>query len=169
MRRTVLRTVVLAALMAGARWCSFGGAWYEPLLYPADKVVLMIFGRGFPPGPNEQGTMWHAWAWGPAALIINTLTFLPLALAFALLCRWSAFLMRLWDSVVLAAGALTLVGGVWSSSLLIVGLLSGEYPPEILEFYYLWFVALPALLCGGVSVVTSYRLMRRDPIGIKLP
>jgi hypothetical protein len=71
--------------------------------------------------------------------------------------------MRFWDSIVLAAGALTLLGGVCGSSLLIVGLLSSEYPSEILESYYLWFVALPALLCGGISVVTSYRLMRKNP------
>jgi len=136
------------------------------LPYPADKLVPKIIGRGILSGGGDEGLVAHAWALGPAALMINTLTFLPLVLAVVFVCRRSAPVMRVWDLAVLAAGALTLIAGTGSGLLLTAGILSSEYRSDLLVNYALNFGSVPAFLSGLLSVLTSYRLMRRAQQGV---
>jgi hypothetical protein len=96
--------------------------------------------------------------------MINMITCLPLTLAVAYVCRRSPFLMRFWDSVVLAAGVIGLLGGAYSGLLIVVGGLSSRHPSELLAHHYLFFVDVPLLASGIVSVMTSYRLMRAETL-----
>lgn len=159
-RLTILRAAIMAAL---------AGAWlptlyWNPghLVYPAGIVALKLFGRGLTSGPDDQGTMWYAWALGPATFIINTLTCLPVTLAVAYVCRRSAFLVRLWDIAVLAAGTTSLILGVYSGGLTVLGYPLIRYPSEFPEDYYFFFYDVPLLVCGAVSLVICYRLILRD-------
>jgi hypothetical protein len=161
LRLTILRAAVMAALLAA--WLPLLLRSPEHLLYPASKLAGMLFSRGFPIGPDEQGMMQWAWGLGPVAFMINTLSCLPLTLAVAYVFRRSAFLMRFWDSAVLAAGAISLPVGAYSGLLIVAGGLRSEYPAELLAHHYLFFVDVPLLVSGLVSVVTSYRLMRAGP------
>jgi hypothetical protein len=161
MRLTILRAAVMGALLAA--WLPLLFRSPEHLLYPASKLSRMLFSRGFPAGPSEQGTMQWAWGLGPAAFMINMLTCLPLALAVAYVCRRSSFLMRFLDSAALVAGVIGLLGGAYSGLLIVVGRLRSDYPAELLADHYLFFVDVPLLVSGIVSVVTSYRRMQAEP------
>ena len=157
MRLTIVRAVVMAALVAV--WLPNAHAG-QLLIYPVSKLAGRLFGGAFLGGPDESGLMKHAWALGPAAIALNALIPFPVTLAAALVCRRSESLVRVWDGVAMAAGTLALIGGAASGLLLFVGIISSGYPSDLLRHFDLNCGALPALLCGSVSIATSYRLMR---------
>lgn len=159
-QRTMLRAAIMAAL-AGA-WLPILYPTPDHLLHPAGLLVLKLLGHPFNSGPEEQLTVPYSWALGPVAFMINTLTCLPVTLAFAYVCRRTGFIARLWDVAVLAAGAISLILGAYSGGLIVLGYSVSRYPSELPEDYYFFFFDVPLLVCGVVSLIICYRLILRN-------
>ena len=79
-RQTILRTVLAAILLAA--WISWVFPFFIQMLQmPESWLARKLFACEFPPSPNEDGTLAHAWVLGPLVFFLNTITLLPLALA----------------------------------------------------------------------------------------
>ena len=158
MRLVALRAAVAATLIS----TFFASANHssEHLIFPVSRVAWNLFSHSIAWGPGEDGLMSRAWIFGPVAFGINALACCPLTLAISYAFRRRLLILRLWDWAVLVFGTLLLVGGVISGFLLVVGIVSSEYPSDILDHYFLNFVVFPAILSGTASAVSSFRLLQ---------
>lgn len=156
-RQTILRTVLAAILLAA--WISWVFPFFIQMLQmPESWLARKLFACEFPPSPNEDGTLAHAWVLGPLVFFLNTITLLPLALALLFSFPRDRRLMRAWDTIVLIAGVISLLvgGGIFGYALLF----PGESDPPLSQEYFLFSVFVPLFVAGVITTFGSYRMLK---------
>jgi len=157
-RQAILRAVLAAALIAA--WIP----WLFPFPTPILQMRVMwlvskLVGWEFPPAPpNDDLTLEHAWVLGPLVFVTAIITILPFALALLYSFPRDRGHMRAWDAIALAVGAVSVIGGGWSSSLLVLGDLGSG--ARLSRDYYLSFFALPLFVVGTIATFSSYRMLK---------
>ena len=125
------------------------------MLIPGKALLFKLIG---PAVIENSQYMKDAWVLGPLVLIANTMSYLPFTLTLVHIFHWTKITTRIFGTVILLAGAASVVEGVWGAVRILD---SWEY--NLSTCYPLFFIYIPMLVLGSIAVFESYR-MRRSPL-----
>jgi hypothetical protein len=110
----------------------------------------------------DEGLVSHAWAFGPLFFLMNLLAWLPLAFAIV-------YVMHKRKALVVALAGGILLGGIaaigWTCRFAVwVPAYCRVLGSGCWDEFYLFFVFLPRLAMGVISVLASYRMLRTPTV-----